>query len=112
MLRHNTVPLKRKNKLSVMPQAKERTPLVMKIAKHCNLIKPVCNSMFGKEHSLAHRMATGATVAIVGVIISKSLGHMENAIVEGIGDAVGYGLHGLGITPFIEWIAKTFGNSE
>jgi len=108
MLRHNASPLRRKNKLSVMPQAQERTPFVMKLAARINVIRPVCNSMFGKEHSLRHRLITGATVAITGVLISKMLGHSENHVLEYAGDAIGYGLHGLGITPFIEWAAKTY----
>jgi len=108
MLRHNVSPLRRKNKLSVMPQAKERTPFVMKAIARINVIRPICSSMFGKEHSLAQRLITGASVAIVGVFISKALGHSDSHVVSYAGDAIGYGLHGLGVTPFIEWAAKTY----
>jgi hypothetical protein len=109
MLRHNTAPLKRKNKLSVMPTPSERTPAIMKnLLGRLNLIKPVCNSMFGREHSLGHRVFTGAVVAVIGVVISKALGHHQMHVVAYAGDAIGYGLHGLGVAPFIEWLAKTY----
>lgn len=69
-----------------------------------NVGRVVCTHMLGKEHSTAHHMIVGAVVMCAGVLIAKTTGHHPNEIIAFFGDAVGYGVHGLGLTPFVEAI--------
>ncbi len=79
-----------------------------RIAVRVNVIRPLCSMMFGKNHSVLSRMAAGVVIATTGVIIAKYFGHSHEPIIAYVGDGVGYGLHGLGLTPFIEYLAEEF----
>lgn len=67
-----------------------------------NIVRPICNNLVGKHHTFTHRTMFGIAIMIVGVLIAKEFGHSSNELVATIGDAVGYGLHGVGLTPFVE----------
>lgn len=67
-----------------------------------NIVRPVCNHLVGKKHNFGHRLITGVAVMIAGVLIAKEVGHSHNEIIAMVGDTVGYGLHGLGLTPIVE----------
>lgn len=73
-----------------------------------NVIRPVCRLVFGHNHSVAHRMVAGIAVAAFGVFIVKHFGHVENEFIAATVDGVGYGLHGLGLTPFAEYLSGMF----
>lgn len=75
------------------------------VAARVNIARPICAVLLGENHPAKYRMATGVGVMIVGVAVAKVFGHM----VEPIGyaaDLIGYAIHGLGLTPFIEHLAK------
>ena len=78
------------------------------IAYRCNIARPVCRVMLGHEHSHTHRMAVGAVVMACGVAIAKATGRSEYELICYIGDGIGYGIHGLGLTPYIEFIVGKF----
>jgi hypothetical protein len=67
-----------------------------------NFPRIVCNNLIGKHHAFHHRAGVGAIIMICGVVIAKSLGHHEYEAVALIGDTLGYGLHGIGLIPFVE----------
>jgi hypothetical protein len=71
-----------------------------------NVARPICNALLGEEHSPRQRMLTGVGVMALGVLIAKCFGHSPMMLISSIGDCVGYGLHGLGLTPFIEHLAE------
>lgn len=73
-----------------------------------NVVTPLASLVFGRSHSTAQRLMAGALVMAVGVMIAKYVGHSHNEIVAHIGDGIGYGLHGMGLIPFIESIASKF----
>lgn len=77
------------------------------VIKKINPTRPICNALFDKEHSHRHRMLVGAIVMGVGVVIAKSAGHHELQLIAYVGDVIGYGVHGLGLTPYIEYIIDT-----
>jgi len=71
-----------------------------------NLLEHLLN----KKHSLGHRMFFGLIIGYVGVVIAKSaeeLGHFAQ-----IGDGIGYFLHGLGITPYIDRLSDTYNKKD
>lgn len=72
-----------------------------KLVRAVNVPHHVCTHMFGKDHSHAHRMSVGALVMVCGVTFVK-LVHVANFPVMILVDIVGYAVHGVGLTPFIE----------
>lgn len=79
-----------------------------RIVVKVNVIRPICSLMFGRNHSVLIRMGAGVVIAATGVVVAKYFGHSHDPIVSYFGDGIGYGLHGLGLTPFIEYMAETF----
>lgn len=73
--------------------------------KKCNLPKVISSHLFGENHSPAHRKGTGVVLMIIGVAISKQP-FIEAHIIHGLADLIGYAIHGLGLTPFIESTEK------
>ncbi len=88
--------------------AVKRGGRLTKVIVRVNVIRPVCSLLFGNNHPLYVRLIAGLVVAASGVVLAKYVGHSHNEIVAYIGDGVGYGLHALGLTPFIEHVAHTF----
>jgi hypothetical protein len=109
MFRHTNAPLKGKNKLATIHAKKPG--VIKRVLIRLNIMHPLCNLMFGHDHPLYYRLATGTIVAVTGVVISKWLGHAESECIAYIGDAIGYGLHGLGVAPYIEWAVKSYAES-
>ncbi len=79
-----------------------------KIIVRCNVVTPLASLVFGRDHQTAHRLLAGTLVMAIGVIIAKYVGHAPNTIVAHLGDGLGYGLHGIGLIPFIESVASKF----
>lgn len=75
---------------------------VQKIVSKLNAPRVVCQHLFGKDHTAAHRMIVGAVVMIAGVGIAKLGGHSEAHILAYLSDVIGYAIHGIGLTPFLE----------
>jgi hypothetical protein len=76
-----------------------------RVAVKINIVRPVCSLMFGKHHCTATRLIAGVVIAATGVVVAKYFGHSHDPIISYVGDGIGYGLHGLGLTPFIEYLA-------
>jgi hypothetical protein len=45
---------------------------------------------------------------MIGVLIAKTIGHHHIQFVAIFGDMIGYGIHGLGLMPFVDAIASSF----
>jgi len=67
-----------------------------------NLPREVCHHLIGEHHKPSHRMVCGLVVMGVGVGIAKSAGFFESHAIHFTLDMVGYAVHGLGCTPYIE----------
>jgi len=70
------------------------------------LPRAICNHMIGENHHIGHRMAVGTVVMAIGVTIAKASAGIEYAVIHISLDMVGYGLHALGCTPFIDAMIK------
>ena len=66
----------------------------------------VLEHLLNKKHSQTHRMFFGLVIGYTGVLIAKAAGHSHFEGLAQIGDGMGYFLHGLGITPFIDKIGR------
>ena len=62
--------------------------------------------LFGEKHTLTHRSVIGVIAMATGVCIAKSgeLFHFE--IMQYACDLVGYGIHGIGVTPILEHLIE------
>jgi hypothetical protein len=67
----------------------------------------ICEHLFGKNHTHGHRIIVGVVIMLVGVTISKGAMMFEGIIVHYLMDAVGYGIHGIGLAPTLEYIIAT-----
>lgn len=88
----------------VRPHPKRKT--LSHVVHVTNVPKHICSALFGRQHSYISRMLMGVMVGLIGVAIAKYFGHSANQYVEYAGDAFGYGLHGMGLTPVIEYLVN------
>lgn len=84
------------------------TPLQSKLQR-INICCGLSAHLFGKEHTVKHRMLTGVLVMAVGVTISKLavLFELHYVTLHFMFDGVGYMVHGIGALPFGEYLMKT-----
>lgn len=74
---------------------------VLRTLRKINITHSICHHLLGKEHTTNHRMAAGAIVMSIGVLVSKV--HFEVLpMLHYFMDGLGYFIHGLGAVPFIE----------
>lgn len=66
------------------------------VLRAVNLPRAIAKALLGKDHSERHRIVAGIFVMAVGVLVS----HIEVAHL--LCETVGFGLHGLGLVPFVE----------
>lgn len=75
-----------------------------KFLHYINVPKHVCTHIAGEKYKPRHKMLAGLVVGVIGVLISHIpilLGH--GMLITIISDTVGYGFHGLGLVPFINY---------
>jgi hypothetical protein len=71
-----------------------------------NLPKHICDNLLNdKAHTHVHRMFVGLIIMPIGVFISKCF--TDVYIAHFMCDVIGYAIHGMGLMPFLEIIAKT-----
>jgi type II secretory pathway predicted ATPase ExeA len=75
-----------------------------------NAPRALCELAFGPNHSVYHRLAAGSVIMATGVCIAKAPGAIDIHLVtlHYVADAVGYAIHGIGLTPFLDHIIKSF----
>jgi hypothetical protein len=67
-----------------------------------NLSRLLANHLVGKEHNVIHQRIVGVCVMIIGVLVAKlSLLVGHDLLIHITADVVGYGLHGIGLVPFV-----------
>ncbi len=81
---------------------------VLHVVGHVNIVGPVFKSLLCNKLSHGQRMLTGVVVMAVGVAVAKVVGHHPIIWVAGIGDMVGYAVHGVGLTPFAVFLSEKF----
>lgn len=76
------------------------------VAVRLNIARPLCEILLGSNHAAAHRMSVGVVFMSAGVFIAKAAHGIHFEVLAMAVDCIGYGVHGLGLTPFIEWLAE------
>jgi hypothetical protein len=69
-----------------------------------NVPKKICDHLLGEEHPQEHRMVVGVFVMTTGVLVANSAHYLDIVIWHIFVDVIGYAIHALGFTPYIEWI--------
>lgn len=77
-----------------------------KLLHRLNLPRYICNILVDKKHCLCHRYFVGILVMMCGVVIAKTIGHHPTHYIALVGDTLGYGLHGIGLIPFVETLLE------
>lgn len=73
-----------------------------RVLEYLNFSKHAANHLIGQHHTIAHRMVFGVVIMVGGVLVSKAI--LAPLWIHIICDVSGYGLHGIGLIPFIEHI--------
>lgn len=69
--------------------------------KTSNPVRKIANFLFGKDHSITHRIIVGIAVMGVGVLISH-IG--EDEYIKYLAEGVGFAIHGVGLSPIAEFL--------
>lgn len=68
------------------------------------LPQTICCHLFGDEHPIVHRIIAGIVICVIGTILTKIPTSSE--LLKIGSDVTGLSLHGIGLTPIIERMAK------
>ena len=79
---------------------------LLKILSPFNLPKRICVALLGEKQHIVHRMAVGLVFMISGVTIAHVGADLTFFILRGATDMFGYMIHGIGCTPFLEFLIK------
>lgn len=77
---------------------------VQKLGRACNIPRIASEHMFGEDHTLHHRMFTGVIVMSIGVMTAKFGANIQTFHIHYILDGFGYMIHGIGASPFVEYL--------
>ncbi len=78
------------------------------VLRRINIARPLCDALLGEQHSARYRMGAGVVVMAIGVSIAKVFGHVTMPVVAYGADAIGFGIHALGMVPFIEHLMEQY----
>ena len=90
-----------------MKRKRNKTTSEALAASKFNIPAKICKHLVGKEHTIGHRLCVGVLIMCVGVMVSKIVFIFDSTYVHYVGDIIGYGIHGIGLTPFVEMIVKS-----
>lgn len=74
--------------------------------KKLNLIAHLCKMCLGEEHPPIIRYCAGGVIMLAGVLVAKEGGQIHAYHFHYIADVLGYGIHGIGAVPFVEWLIE------
>lgn len=80
--------------------------ILSNILYHIDLSRHVSNHLVGEHHTVRHRQITGVFIIVIGEMIAKSVSHDMFFILQLAIDGVGYGLHAIGMIPFVARVEK------
>lgn len=68
-----------------------------------NLPKALCDHLIGEHHTMVHRLVTGTLIMVVGVGVAQTAHELPTGA-DFMADLIGYLIHGIGATPYVEAI--------
>lgn len=84
----------------------------LSLVQRVNVPRMIASHLIGKRHSTAHHMAVGLAVMMAGVGIAHLGSAVESFFIRVWLDIVGWGIHGLGLTPYLESVISAFAEVE
>jgi hypothetical protein len=84
---------------------------VHKVVNRLNAPRKLCEVAFASP-KVHHRILAGVMIGCCGVGIAKSpeYFHVHVEVATYFADVIGYGIHGIGLTPILECLMKVFSN--
>lgn len=67
-----------------------------------NVAKKISNNLVGENHTHVHRMMVGSAIMILGVLVAFSATG-THVVIHIFLDMLGYGIHGIGAVPFVDY---------
>lgn len=86
--------------------------VVHRAVTYINVPTMIFDSLLCSRYSHARRMTTGVLVMVLGVAVAKVAGHNPVLWIAGLGDMIGYAVHGMGLTPFAVYLSERFEKKE
>lgn len=81
------------------------TQRTIKLLKAANVPAKISEHLFGKGHTDYHKISVGVLVMFAGVLVMR-----QQIFIDGFlhiaADVIGGGIHGIGLTPIIEWAVR------
>lgn len=81
---------------------------VLVAVRNLNVPRHLCAHALGENHTIPHRMCVGLVIMVCGVMIAKAAHVFEYYALQVVVDTLGYSVHGLGLTPFLEHLLVKF----
>lgn len=75
-------------------------------------VRKTTEHLFGDNHNSTHKMSVGFVIMFVGVCVAKSAHVVHLDIISYFMDLIGYALHGVGASPYIEHLIKASKSNE
>lgn len=72
----------------------------------------ITHHMFGKHHTHRHKMSVGGGVMVIEVVIASSAHYFPFHVIQLSLDLIGYAIHGLGASPYIEYFVEKIKSEE
>lgn len=77
-----------------------------------NVVRRLCDHFIGENHTLKHRVGVGTTIMVIGVTIVKVGAMAPFGFIHVTTDVIGYLIHAIGGTPYIEYLIKTVSSDK
>ncbi len=71
-----------------------------------DLSKTVCSHLVGEKHNHIHKKIVGFVICFIGVTIAHFFAFIDAEIIKYFLDLTGYGVHGIGLIPYVESVLK------
>lgn len=84
----------------------QKQPVKKSPLYYFNLPKRVCDLTLGEKHKPRHRMIAGTIIMVLGVGLSKAFMSFHYFFIPEITEGIGYAIHAIGATPFVEYLSK------
>lgn len=98
----------RKGKTVNSAKIKQHAAIVVRLAHACDVITPACRICLGHDAHMAVRLAVGLVV-MVAAIVGYQWGDSQPWPAPVVADLLGFIVHSVGLTPWIDGAAKLAG---
>lgn len=84
----------------------QKQPVKKSLLYYLNFPRRVCDLTLGEQHRPHHRMIAGTIIMVIGVSLCKAFASFHYFFIPEITEGIGYAIHAIGATPFVEYLSK------